>query len=148
MINLSYDGGVSRRFLSLGRKKENEKGNCKKEKRHYILRYIHTYIICRYRPSPLMDNHPVETNFSLGSGGGGHHVRPTENCARQERREDIRRARYCGERGGEKEKNYNPGNRSDLRCTHIIHIYIILYLRKSIERGESETFPPKCMQMT
>jgi len=30
-----------------------------------------------------MDNHPVETNFSLGSGGGGHHVRPTEKRARQ-----------------------------------------------------------------
>jgi len=100
MINLSYDGGVSRRFLSLGRKKENEKETVRRKKRHYILRCTHTYIICRYRPSPLMDNHPVETNFSLGSGGGGHHVRPTENCARQERREDIRTVRCCGERGG------------------------------------------------
>lgn len=44
MINLSYDGGVSRRFLSLGRKKENEKGNCKKEKKTlYIALYPHIY---------------------------------------------------------------------------------------------------------
>lgn len=131
MINLSYDGGVSRRFLSLGRKKENEKGNCKKEKRHYILRYIHTYIICRYRPSPLMDNHPVETNFSLGSGGGGHHVRPTENCSRQERREDIRRARYCGERGGGRRKKLQPGKPIGPQVhTYYTYIYYIIFAKE------------------
>jgi len=48
MINLSCGGSLSRRFLSLGGKKENEKETVRGKKRHYISRCTHTHIICMY----------------------------------------------------------------------------------------------------
>jgi len=41
---------------------------------------------------------------------------------------------------GWRRKNYVPGNRSSLRCTHIIYIHIILYVRESSDEGREQNF--------